>query len=551
MSIRIVRRTRRLITLVRQAGPARLAFVVRATYLAPVLMATLERYAPLHEKLMKVRQWLGAGASLRRARRRRDEMLARGRAGVFVRLDRFGLAPAALADVRRQVRPDALAVIAEIDQDGFLLSRFGPIAGVPTVPPDAFVKRTRFALAVVTNGEWVGVRKAFGADRLSFVTELHALDALARAGCRVPPLLDIDLERHTLVMGWVPGRELRLALHEAGAVLLDRDVTKEPGYAALSRAARRAQQVERGQPHLPRVLPEGAADAIFDQLRCVHGAGFIWKDLKYGNMLLGDDGRAWLLDFDTTYDYSRTPRALFRLLCDRNIEEFNRCFGTAKLTYRRIKAQLRREGGRSGYSPAYLGYGLVSGSLLKNYVGDGRWHFIMRHHVPRLAGARLLDIGANDAFHSLQCLRHGAAEAIAIERHPEAIARGLWFREAFEWADGRRYNFRYVQADMASLPALDLGRFDFVMALCSIYYLDDGGISALIAYLSAHTDTLLLMGNTEQDIGRPDAAEYERASAGYLARALADNGFPVTRVVAPAHYSRPLVVGRTASERVS
>jgi tRNA A-37 threonylcarbamoyl transferase component Bud32 len=539
---------RKLILLVAQAGPRRVVHVLSASYVLSAVMWALRPYAGTHVRLKKSWQWGMASRDLRRYRLLEREILAQGRSGYRLSLEAFGLSSEDLARVRASVPPGGEAVLGELDQDGLFRSVYGPVAGVRTVTLDAFFPRKRFSLTVVTDGTSVGVRKDYREDQLSFVTELKALHHLAVAGCRVPAILSVDFSALTITFSYIKGRELRLELAEKGAVILDRDILQAPGYDGLSPEQRRQQQIDRAKPHLAQVVDRAYVEGLFEQLRRMHGAGFIWKDIKYGNMLMaGETGEPWLIDFDTAYDYRRTGGLLFRLLADRNIEDFNRCFGTTRLTYERIRAQLRLEARRAdGYSPAYFGYGLRSGNLLKNYVGDGRWHFMMKRGLPRLPGARLLDLGSNDAFHSLQCLRHGASQAIAVERDSDAIARGLWFKEVFEWTDNRTYDFRYVQTDMGAVPEANLGRFDFVMALCSIYYLDDAAIASLIRYLSTVTDTLLLMCNTEKDIARTDPHEYIKASVPYTVSALSKNGFPETQVIAPSDYSRPLVTGRTS-----
>lgn len=541
-----MRKVRKLIMLLAQAGPARIAYVAGVSYLLPSIMSVLSVYAGLHGKVKKIWQWVMAGSDLAWCEQHASEILARGRQGYRLPLQEFGLTVEGLEAVRAALRARSEVTLGEFDQDGFLLSRFGRVEGARTIEADRFFVRKRFALSVVTAGADVGVRKYYRGDLLSFVTELKALHALAVAGCNVPAIMAIDFSALTITFSYIKGRELRLELADRGAVLLDRDILHAPGYDALSPEQRRAQQVEQGRPYLASAVTPEFIEGVFQQLRAMHRVGFVWKDLKYGNIMIVGD-QPYLIDFDTAYDHARTHPWLRRLLIDQNIEEFNRCFGTNKLTYHRIRTQLASEAGkRTGYSSAYFGYGLRSGNILKNYVGDGRWHFIMRRHIPALQGARLLDLGSNDAFHSLQALRNGAAQAIAIERNDAAIARGLWFRDAFEWTDNRRYDFRYVQIDMAAVPETDLGRFSFAMALCSIYYLDDAGIARLVKHLSTIAPTLLLMCNTEHDIGRTDPDEYTRASVAYTVAKMTANGFPATTVVAPGHYSRPLVIGRRA-----
>jgi hypothetical protein len=177
-------------------------------------------------------------------------------------------------------------------------------------------------------------------------------------------------------------------------------------------------------------------------------------------------------------------------------------------------------------------------------VGYGRWRYILGESLPPLTDARVLDLGANNGFNGIQMMRLGAREVLAVEIDDGAIAEGALVKELFEWADNRFYDLRYVRESMARLPQLDLGRFDLVTALCSIYYLDDHEIDTVVRHVSTIADTLVLQCNTDRGIDRSDARTYEKASAGYALCALQRNGFPHTRVVAPRGYSRPLVIGR-------
>ncbi|MDA0328570.1 MAG: methyltransferase domain-containing protein [Gemmatimonadetes bacterium] len=541
-----MRKLRKIGAVLWQTGPTQLACVAYIASVLPLIMRWHWWFAPHYQRFHKVLCLLRAGSSWRELLAQRDAIVRAGSGRLRLPLEDFLPAGEELEAVRAGMEAGGEVVLAEIDQDGYLLSHVGPIEDPRTITPDRFVARRRFSLFVVALDGCVGVKKDFRGDRFSFVTELRALHELGLAGCQVPAVIAVDFDRLTLTVTYIPGAELRLAMAELGATLLDRDIERQPGYHGLSAAERRQRQVVEGLPRLQEVVNRGYAERVYQQLITMHRAGYIWKDIKYGNMLVGrGDGEPYLIDFDTTYSYRKIGRNLFRILCDQNIEELNRCFGLEKPTWRRVRKALLADGASGDrYSPAYFGYGLKAGSLLKNWVGFGRWNFILSRSLPSLEGARLLDLGSNDAFHSLQALRHGAAEALAVERNPQAIERGMWFKQVFEWADNRDYNFRYIQADMTQIPDMELGHFDFVMALCSIYYLADGEIARLIRHISDVSDTMLLMCNTEENIGRPAAHEYRKASVEYAVASLQANGFPQTVVTAPPRYSRPLVVGR-------
>ena len=181
------------------------------------------------------------------------------------------------------------------------------------------------------------------------------------------------------------------------------------------------------------------------------------------------------------------------------------------------------------------------GSIWDRNVGYGRWHKILKHNLPLLSGKRILDMGCNNSFNSIQMLRSGAREVIGIEMENKFIYQGNFVKAVFDWVDNTYYNFRYIQSNMKEIPTMNLGRFDIVLALCSIYYLDDDFISHFIKYISTITDTFVLQCNIATKRNNPST--YKKASIEYTVEALRCNGFPVVKVIAPSKFSRPLVIG--------
>ena len=97
---------------------------------------------------------------------------------------------------------------------------------------------------------------------------------------------------------------------------------------------------------------------------------------------------------------------------------------------------------------------------------------------------------------------------------------------------------------MAELPSLSLGKFDMVLSLCSLYYLDDQEMYNLTKYISEISEIFIVQCNTNKNIDRDNPHTYEKASVEFLNNALKNNGFPITQIIAPPHYSRPIVIGR-------
>jgi serine/threonine protein kinase len=520
------------------------------TVVVPLLMRPFPLYVRARRSMSDFRRRRTVAARFAALRSRRDELID----GTATLAPRTGSFVGAENTRRLREAPvrERRAVLADIDQDGFLCSTLGPLTGVPTVSRDRFTPRTRFVLSVVDVDGVVGVRKRFGEDVASFVAELEAAHDLRKAGCRVPAILDVDFDRHTITFEYVPGKVLREELARQGALVRDRDVIAEPSFRGLSHAERHARRIDEGRAVLGRVLDEEGVERIFDELTKIHRAGYILRDVKFGNIVLeASSGEPYVIDFDRARTYPGWSRLAIRSLRDRDYAKFNAHFGTEKLTQAGLR-RMTRDAEPLGrlYTPMYVEGGLRFGPIWNTEVGDGRWRFILRDHLPPLTGARVLDLGANNGFNAIQMLRAGAREVVGVERDERAIAQGRFVKDLFEWADAALYPLIYVHDDVARLTEVDLGTFDFVTALCSLYYLDGEAIAAVIRHVSRIADTLVLQCNTDRGVHRSDTQTFEKASIEFAVEALQRNGFPATQVVAPRGYPRPLVIGRVGS-RVS
>jgi len=152
--------------------------------------------------------------------------------------------------------------------------------------------------------------------------------------------------------------------------------------------------------------------------------------------------------------------------------------------------------------------------------------------------------GCDRVHTAMKMLRNGSRQVIAIELDNENIEQGNFVKEVFEWADNKRYDFKYIRGNMAEVPKMGLGKFDLVTALCSIYYLDDDSIIRLIQHISTLTDVIILQCNVARQLGRTDKHTYTKASVDYAVKTLKANGFAAVKVIAPYLYSRPLVIGK-------
>jgi len=494
-----------------------------------------------------------AGAAVEKWRREEAEVLDIGRTGYRVRLSELDLEDGVLAAIRDTLARSQACTIGEFDQDGRLLSAFGAVDDLPAVDAQDFMPRHRFLLELtVDSEETVGVRKFYRGDQTAFVSEMAALHDLTAAGCNVPAILAIEFESPALTVSFVRGQVVREALVARGARLRDGDADREASWAGFTPAQVRLLRIAEGRRHLGEVVGESFVDGLLEQVRKIHARGYFRLDIKYGNVIVErSTGAPYLVDFESAFK-RRSGDDMARTFGDADIDQVNLHFGRSELTRGRLKSAIQADTVPTfsrTYAPVSIGTGLRIGQVLRTDAGYGRWHFILKKNLPDWHGRRILDLGANNGSCSLQMLREGARQAVALELDGEFIEQGRFLKAAFEWADGKSYDFAYVNADIADLPSMDLGRFDFVMALCSIYYLDDAVIANVVRHVSTISDCLVLQCNTASDIGRASEETYRKASVDYAARVLSENGFPRIRVVAPRWYSRPLVMGWSSGEQ--
>ena len=293
------------------------------------------------------------------------------------------------------------------------------------------------------------------------------------------------------------------------------------------------------------VGPEFVAD-LYEQVRVLHSHRFLLGDIKYGNIIIGDDGRPHLVDLESAFRFREVPDSIFPLFASRNIDTFNDLFGTEHVSLKSLRrkiASMRKTRFKNWYSPAVLGLGYRIGNIFNIGSGYGRWQFLLKQELPEVKSKRVLDLGANNAFYGLQLLRQGAAEVVSVERDGTYFEQGLFLKEAFELLDNKpAYNLNYVQGEMSEVMRGDLGKFDFAIALCCLYYLDDAEIRALVSRMSKATDTFIVQCNENQAISRDEQETFEKATVRYSLEVLHENGFPNTRVIAPRGYDRPLII---------
>ena len=520
--------------------------LLHVSVVMPVVVRLLPSYVRLYMKVTRLGgKHLLLSWRLRYWRRRKTEVLREGARGYRISVNALGLDPLQIGLINRRQQQSRQVVLADVDQDGFFLSYVGPIPRLPTVAVEQYWPRRRYRLSLVVQDGQLGVRKEFNGDRLAFLNELRVMHVLHHARCNVPSIMDIDFESLALTCSFILGTVLREALASQGALLRDRDVANNPQFLGLSAEEKWHKRVKEGRRVLDRVVSRRFLELLHDQLTKVHKARVFLNDVKYGNIVIEQrSGRPYLIDFDASRYLPRLSSSCFAVLRDVDARSFNLHFETHKPTRMWVETCLKKWAHKEVYAPVYIGAGLRLGNLWDADVGYGRWNFLLKGNLPTLNGLRILDLGANNGCIALQMLRCGAAQVIGIENNKHFIEQGTDMKECFEWADSTTYDFRYIDMSMAELPKVELGKFDLVVALCSMYYLEDECIENLIRHLSTLTNLFLVQCNVANNIGRNDSSTYRRASLDYNIRVLEKNGFHVADVMAPRFYSRPLIIAR-------
>jgi serine/threonine protein kinase len=260
-------------------------------------------------------------------RQNKQKLLSLAEQGYRTRVESLGLDPAKVRSV---------VELGEIDQDGFLLSKVGSLSNVPSVSREHFLDRKRFGLRMVALNGYVGVEKNYKGNKSAFVNEIEAHYHLGLAGCNIPVIMDVNFDNLTLTFSYIRGRVLHDELASRGAVVRDRDIEDNPQLTWLGKKKRARRRIEESRRVLYDVIDSQFVEDLFTQLRRLHEARFIWNDIKYGNVIIEEySGEPYLIDFDWTLRYPNLGPTAWRILCGRDIEKFNACFGPGRQTIER------------------------------------------------------------------------------------------------------------------------------------------------------------------------------------------------------------------------
>lgn len=326
--------------------------------------------------------------------------------------------------------------------------------------------------------------------------------------------------------------------HEWLALELLRDTGLVPRLVSVNESTRTLVLEEApGEAGLP--APQQAMEHVLDGF---HRRGIVGVRYALDHLRVGPGGTVRLAALSGVR-VLRGRGLRFQIERDRDRVEINRRFGLALLTETSVRDLLRDvrqklpAGWYQEYAPIDFGAGVSVGRFAMTDSGTGRWDVFNRDVVaPLVRGARVLDLGSNNCSLPLMMLRSGAAEVLAVERSPVLAEAARANARVFEWRDMRPYKLQIHVGDMRDVLQQDWGRFDVVTAFCSLYYLPESDMAAIIRHAAKMGATLILQSN--------EGAENIPASrAERLKDLMQENGYGHVRVHAFGDFARPLLVG--------
>ena len=203
------------------------------------------------------------------------------------------------------------------------------------------------------------------------------------------------------------------------------------------------------------------------------------------------------------------------------------------------------------YTPIDFGNGMITAGNFKVttelesiHFGLGKWRYIIERNLPDLQGKRVMDLGCNNGIFCIEMARMGATDVIGVDSEktwPNWRKQAEFVKEALEWRCRTTYPISFFDSDMDQISSLNLGHLDVVIALCSIYYLEEDRMFSLLKYLRETTDLVLIQCNTRKEDQTPEV--HRKATPQFIGHLLKKVGFPYISFDKPFLYERPIIVG--------
>jgi len=115
---------------------------------------------------------------------------------------------------------------------------------------------------------------------------------------------------------------------------------------------------------------------------------------------------------------------------------------------------------------------LKDGQPYSGNISSSKILKIVKSFMPSsLNGMRVLDLGSNAGFFSLNMSMMGASEVIGVEMNDVFFNQSLYLKKHFEELNGGELNVKFIQKNISDLNFNEFGKFDYVLALSIIYHI--------------------------------------------------------------------------------
>jgi hypothetical protein len=266
------------------------------------------------------------------------------------------------------------------------------------------------------------------------------------------------------------------------------------------------------------------------------------SDVKYGNVLVVGDEPGFC-DFDRATVF---PWNTWRCVREREVDRdlFNYCFGGGLLSERAFRAatmDLARLRPDLFSARVYYGAGYASERSGAWSRGSGRW-YLVRAHLPALAGKTVLDLGCREGLTSLGMLRAGARRVIAYEPDPVMARYARLNHQWFDFVENRAYGeLEVLDGSACAIASRFPDGFDLATAFDGLPGDGPQESAELVRLLSTMVECLVVRASQHSAPGRGAAGR--RSSVDVLKDLLLTNGFPELEVVGSLG-GPPMLIGR-------
>ena len=104
-------------------------------------------------------------------------------------------------------------------------------------------------------------------------------------------------------------------------------------------------------------------------------------------------------------------------------------------------------------------------------AGEKTWNTIKTLLPDSLENMRILDLGCNAGYYSLNASLLNAKEVIGVELTPTFYAQALFVKDYYEELYNRSFNVQYLNINISDLDFDKIGKFDYVFAIAVLYHI--------------------------------------------------------------------------------